>query len=273
MQDTMTVPKLEMTFSPITLAQAIEQAPAIAATKAHERVTKRYNFVSTMDIIENMDRLGWSLTAAKQSSSKVPMYRDFGVHILTFQRPDLYVKNGEGGVEARPSVVFINSHDGTRPLQTELGIFRLVCSNGLIVKSQSFGGFRERHSKLDLEATKKLIDEKLGLMTPTVQKMTVWSDTQMKALDVKKFAESALKLRVGEDRAIEEHEIRGILEAKRKEDSGNTLWKVFNRVQENLTKGGFMLGERQARGIKNPVADLVLNQGLWQLAEEFEPTV
>lgn len=265
--------KISQEFNPISLEQAIKQAPAMAATKPADRVTNRYNFVSTMDIVENMQQLGWAITSAKQSSSKVPMYKDYGTHILTFQRPDLYVKDSEGGIEARPSIVFINSHDGTRPLQAELGIFRLVCSNGLVVKTESFGGFRERHTKLDLEATKKLLDEKLALMTPTVEKMTKWSEIQMKNLDIKKFAESALRLRVGEDREIAEHELFSILEPKRKEDSGNTLWKVFNRVQENLTKGGFMLGERQARAIKNPVADLVLNQGIWQLAEEFEPTV
>lgn len=268
MTDQIVTPSMQ--FNTLTLDQAIAQAPAIAATKPADRVTKRYNFVSTLDIIENMDKLGWSITAAKQSMSKEgTMYRNFGTHILTFQRPDLYVKAEDGSIEARPSVVFINSHDGTRPLQAELGIFRLVCSNGLVVKTQDFGGFRERHSKLDLEATKKLLDEKLQLMTPTVEKMTVWSQTQMKSIDMKKFAENALKLRVGEEREIAEHEIRGILEAKRDQDRGSSLWKVFNRVQENLTKGGFMLGERQARAIKNPVADLVLNQGLWQLAEEF----
>ena len=42
-----------------------------------------------------------------------------------------------------------------------------------------------------------------------------------------------------------------------------------NILQENIIKGGFQLNDRQARAITNPVEDLNLNQGLWQLAEAY----
>ena len=32
-----------------------------------------------------------------------------------------------------PEVVFLNSHDGTSAYQLRMGIFRVVCTNGLIV--------------------------------------------------------------------------------------------------------------------------------------------
>ena len=247
------------------------RAPAAFATKPADYInTKRYNFVPTTDIMDKMSQQGWVVTSAQQSNTKKDLRRDYGVHILRFQNPEYYIK-GENGIEGRPEVVFINSHDGTRPLQSELGLFRLVCSNGLVIKTQDFGGFRERHTKLTNDAVKQLLEEKTQLMENVIGKINHWNGLQMKSIDMRKFATDALLLRIGEERQPEEHEIFSVLEARRDADRSNTLWHVFNRVQENLIKGGFDIGNRRARGITNPTQDLKLNQGLWQLAEEFVP--
>lgn len=254
----------------ISLDRAKELAPAIFATSPAPTIkSSKYNFVPTLDIIEEMDRNGWVLTGAKQSSSKSDLRKDYGIHIVRFQNPALYINDGQGGIEGRPELVFINSHDGTRPLQSELGIFRLVCENGLVVKSHDFGGFRVRHTKLSHDEVKELIDEKVTQMGSSIELINRWVSTEMKTIDMKKFATDALLMRLAEERQPEEHEIMSLLESRRPEDNNNDLWHVFNRVQENMIKGGFQIGERQARSITNPVTDLVLNQGLWQLAEQY----
>jgi hypothetical protein len=257
-------------ISPMSLEAARAVAPAIFATAPADFINlKRYHFVPTTDIIEKMANEGWQLTNAKQSKTNILLRRDYGVHTVEFQNPEYFIKDSEDGIEARPTVVFVNSHDGTRPLQSELGIFRLVCSNGLIIKTTDFGGFRERHTKLTNEDVQRLLSEKTLLMTDAVKKINAWNEVEMKSIDMRKFATDALILRIGEDRQPEDHEIFGILEPKRAADSANTLWQVFNRVQENLIKGGFQLGNRQARAITNPLADMKLNGDLWQLAEEY----
>lgn len=57
------------------------------------------------------------------------------------------------------------------------------------------------------------------------------------------------------------------------EDSGNSLWAVFNRVQEKLINGdcSYTMGAkvRKARAVKNFNQDLKINEALWSLAEEF----
>jgi hypothetical protein len=257
-------------LKPLSLESVKTIAPAVFATEPASHINlKRYNFVPTTDIIEKMETNGWVLTDAKQSRSKSDLRNLHGVHMVKFQHPDLYINDGDGGIEGRPQMVFLNSHDGTRPLQVELGIFRLVCSNGLMIKSHDMGGFRERHTKLTNDGVKLLLDEKLQLADQAVDRINRWSGIQMRNIDMRKFATDALLMRLGEDRQPEEHEIRGILEAHRDSDNKNTLWHVFNRVQENIIKGGFNIGERKARAITNPIADMVLNQGLWQLAEEY----
>ena len=216
-----------------------------------------------------MDTMGWKLTNAKQSKTKVPLRQNFGVHITEFQHPDLYIKNSEGGVEARPTVVLLNSHDGSRPINFEMGLFRLVCSNGLMVKDKDFGGFKERHTKYTLQEVQNMIEQKMLGLNSTVEKINRWSGIEMSAKDRRAFAIDALALRLGEEKVAEDYEIMEILSPRRDADAPNTLWHTFNRVQENIIRGGYQMNNRTARPITNPIQDMVLNQGLWSLADEY----
>jgi hypothetical protein len=216
-----------------------------------------------------MQDMGYVLTGVKQSKSNVELRKNWGIHITRFQHPDLYIKDPQGMIEARPEVVLINSHDGTRPIQFEMGLFRLVCENGLVIKSQDLGSFRERHTKLNFQEVKNLMDEKVSGLQEVVGKISQWNMKEMTDKQRFNFAMDALALRIGTDRQAEQYEIMDILTAKRKVDEQPTLWHTFNTVQENLIKGGFQLNNRQARAINNPVEDFNLNQGLWQLADSY----
>jgi len=257
-------------ITPISLADARAIAPAAFATSQAPTIkSAKYQFTPTHEVIDHMSDLGFQLTGIKQSKSNVPLRKNFGIHIARFQHPELYIKNPEGGIEARPEVVMINSHDGTRPVQFEMGLFRLVCSNGLVVKTQDFGGFRERHTKYDFNTLKSLIDEKISTLKPVVGKISKWAERLMTDKERFQFAIEALALRMGEDRQPDQSEIYEILSPKRQADDSKTLWHTFNVVQENLIKGGFQMNERQARAITNPVEDFRINQDLWQLADVY----
>lgn len=247
------------------------KAPAIFATEPASYINKsRYHFTPTVEIIDMMEDMGYMLTAAKQSNTKIELRKNHGVHIVEFQHPDLYLKDATSGdVEARPTIVMVNSSDGSRPFDFQMGMFRLVCSNGLIVKDKDLGGFKERHTKFTFDELKALISAKVDALPRTIDKINQWNGIEMTGKDRHAFAVEALALRLASDRKPEEYEIREVLNPRRKADEPNTLWNVYNRVQENLIKGGFQLNERQARPITNPWQDMVLNQGLWQVAESY----
>jgi hypothetical protein len=256
----------------ISMEVAKQKAPAIFATKPADYINlNRYHFTPTFEIIDMMKDMGYLLTNAKQSSTKIPLRRDHGVHIVEFQHPDLYVKDSTNNeVEARPTIVMVNSSDGSRPFDFQMGMFRLVCSNGLIVKDKDLGGFKERHTKFTFDQIKSMIGQKVDALPKTIDKINSWNGIEMSSKDRFAFAKQALELRMGTDRQAEEYEIRSILDPKRSADKHNNLWCTYNVVQENLIRGGFQLNERQARPITNPWQDLELNKGLWSLAEKFE---
>lgn len=254
----------------ISLDSAKSIAPAIFATSPAPTIkSPKYQFTPTFEVIEHMQDMGYVLTGVKQSKSNVELRKNWGIHITRFQHPDLYIKDPQGMIEARPEVVLINSHDGTRPIQFEMGLFRLVCENGLVIKSQDLGSFRERHTKLNFQEVKNLMDQKVSGLQEVVGKISQWNMKEMTDKQRFNFAMDALALRIGTDRQAEQYEIMDILTAKRKVDEQPTLWHTFNTVQENLIKGGFQLNNRQARAINNPVEDFNINQGLWQLADSY----
>lgn len=262
------------TLTGISLETAIQRAPAIAATKAAPPPytggpRSKYKFAPSTELIGHMQDLGYILTDAKQSTTKDPIRKEFGAHMMMFQHPDLYIKAQDGGVEARPQIVMINSHDGTRHHTMEMGIFRLICSNGLMVKSMDMGSFKERHSKLTIDDVKARIDERTGALPLVMERINSMASRDMSAAERKAFATAALALRLGEDRLAEDHEIYSLLSPKRTADEGTDLWRVYNTVQENLVRGGFSVGERSARAITNPWVDLQLNNGLWSLAQDL----
>ena len=256
----------------ISRAVAKEAAPAIFATKPADYInTKRYHFTPTFEIIDMMEDMGYMLTAAKQSRTKIPLRRNHGVHIVEFQHPDLYVKDSSTGeVEARPTIVLVNSSDGSRPIDFQMGMFRLVCSNGLIVKDKDLGGFKERHTKFSFQEIKDLISSKVDMLPKTIEKINKWTGIEMDAKTRHAFAVEALALRLSTDREPETYEIHEILNPRRKADEAHNLWCTYNVIQENLIKGGFQMNERSARPITNPWQDLQLNKQLWEMAEKYE---
>lgn len=255
---------------PLQLDQARLQAPAAFATTQGPTIRSRhYNFTSSEEIIGHMDNLGFSLVSARQSKSRVAMHKEFGTHTLGFMKDGLYVSDNKGGIEARPTITLINDHSGRYPVQFTSGLFRQVCSNGLCVSDKEFGGFRERHTKYTAQQIADLVDERVDGMGQIVKNINIWSGREMGMGERFAFATEALALRLSSDRKPETFEIAGVLQANRTEDKGDDLWRVFNRVQENMVRGGFRIGKRKAKEIVNPIADLVLNQKLWTLAEQY----
>ena len=95
-----------------------------------------------------------------------------------------------------------------------------------------------------------------------------------------KFATEAIKMRKGyteEDKVeISEETINDVLEPVRNEDKGNTLWNVYNVIQEKLIKGNFNYLEknskkksRKMRKITGIVKDLQVNTNLFNLANSY----
>jgi hypothetical protein len=78
----------------------------------------------------------------------------------------------------------------------------------------------------------------------------------------------------GGGRTPNAEELAEILKVRRPEDEGNSLWVVFNRIQESVVRGGQMFVDargrmREQKAIRNLDKSLKMNQELWALAESY----
>jgi hypothetical protein len=64
---------------------------------------------------------------------------------------------------------------------------------------------------------------------------------------------------------------RNLLIGRRFEDSGDTLWAVLNRIQENVVKGGVNLNrvgrQSSTRTLRSVTDDARVNARLWEAAD------
>ena len=264
---------------PIMSKQEIrEKAPFIfCKEKTNPNTSDKYVFADTETLIDDMAKLGWGVTDCKQQrANKRSNTRSF--HTLAFQNPDIYLTNDKGEIEAFPRIIVSNSHDGFHSFKFMAGLFRLVCSNGVILADAEFTAFSVRHINYDFGELQKIVAQSIEL---TRTKVAVINDMQSTRLSVEQrqtLAAKAIAIRKGvkwDELKVDNQDIEDILEPVREEDEGDDLWSVFNVLQEKVIKGDFQFGKtktgkrRKARPITGAAKDIDVNQALFLAASEY----
>jgi len=243
-------------------------APAAFASSAHERTSAKYTFIPTERVLTGLIEAGFVPVEARQTHARrsSPAHAR---HVLRLRRRFETVQL-KGSI---PEVVFLNSHDGSSAYQLRMGLFRVVCTNGLIVSRGAFPAYCVPHrgNVVDEVVTGalKLSEnfERLAAQVESMEQRRVLKDEQLR------FAERALALRYP-DPATCGMQPAQLLTCRRREDLGNDLWSLTNRVQENVLRGG--LSRRSAMGrlsrtrrISSIKEDIRLNSGIWDLAMDM----
>jgi hypothetical protein len=261
-----------MSMNILTTDTLFKKAPAIFADSPDRAVSDRYGFVPTIDVVTSLQREGWYPVRAQQTNTRDPQRRSLARHMIRFrQDPDRQVTVGDSIAE----LVLTNSHDRSAAYQLDLGLFRLVCSNGMVTPTGDLGGIRVKHGKQIVE---NIIEGSLNLINevPKIsESVDHFRSTLVSSEEAQLFARAALSLRYGEDWQSESPiQPEDLLSFRRPEDQEPSLWKVFSRVQENFMKGG-LIGRSasgrnsRTRAIQSVSKDVQLNRALWQLTQEF----
>lgn len=242
---------------------SLAQLPLAArSAQPAPHLTSRYVPVDTREVIAAMEQNGFVVADAKGTSGRNTA---FSKHTIDFRHPDVPHIGG-----ATPRVLFVNSHDGSTRASALAGVFRFVCSNGMVV-----GSTYAREKVLHVgESARTLIERMQQLArntSPLFRQIETWQRKDLNAAARRDFARFAAQLRWGD---AGKFDVEDILRVRRAEDDKGDLWTVFNRVQENTTHGG-MIGvtatgrQTTARPLEAVGANLAYNQQLWALAAEF----
>lgn len=237
-------------------------APAVFATSPSSKMTNKYEFVPTNEVMEIFDREGWKLSSVKQTGRGI-----HSMHELKYRNSEL-PKVGDTVVEA----IVRNSHDGTATFSMGAGLFRLVCSNGLTVPTSVAEKFSIRHNHFSFDDVRGLAEnfsKKLPRIEESVTRMMEKELTEKEKL---RLIKEAIKIRWAVGNGPESIDITDLLTPFRPEDEGSDLWTVFNVIQEKMTRGGFTYKtprgrQTTLRGIKSIQTTNRLNTKLWEAAE------
>jgi hypothetical protein len=252
---------LMMTNVNYTLDQIKAVAPSVFTEAKAPHLTDKYVQTPTSRVVEDLMNLGWQVTKAQEVKSR--KYKGFQKHVIVFRHPDIMIK-GANGDDAFPQILLTNSHDGKAAFNFRVGIFRLVCSNGLVVSDADFNNVSIRHINYTFETLQSKIQEVIAKLPGLVQKINLFKSTQLSEDQMMEFATKAATLRTKQ-----KVNIMDLLNADRVEDQGSDLWVVFNRVQEKLLGGSYKAGKRKARSVKNFQKDIQINEQLFELAESY----
>jgi hypothetical protein len=258
----------------LSMEEIMQAAPQVYTQQPWEKVSKKYSFIPTYKVIEDMDKLGWKVSSVKSAKHRNDVQKQHGKHIVQFFNPNIVINDANGDVEAYPQCILINNSMGRGVLRFEMGVFRLVCSNGMIVKSEDFGSYTLRHMGYSFEELQELMVQIVGKLPQVTEKINTYTQRVMSPEEQSEFAKKAIQARFGEEKMVSEFEINQVLQSTRKEDNGDNLWVVFNRVQESLINGGFIATHKsgkskKVRAIKNMLVDVSINQKLWEVAESY----
>jgi len=252
----------------LTLEALHERVPAAFAPAAHEKLSPRYTFIPTDRILDGLMQAGFMPVDARQSHSRKgsPLHAR---HVLRLRRQVEKIQLRD----AIPELVFLNSHDGNSGYQLRLGLYRLVCTNGLIVSKGAFPAYCVPHRGNIVEAVVKgalEAAERFSELARQVERMEV---RRLDTGEQLRFAGRALSERfpMTPDPGMQPSQL---LNSRRTEDSGDDLWSVLNRVQENVLKGGQPRRSptgrlTRMRRLTSIREDVRLNSRLWEMATEL----
>jgi hypothetical protein len=204
-----------------------------------------------------------------QSRSRIAGKTEYTKHLIRMRHAGLS--------NARPEaneIILINSHDGASSYQMLAGVFRFVCCNGLVWGTVS-NDIRIPHKgnvqDHVIEGAFRVLDdfEAVDASTDAMKSLTLNGDEE------RAFATAALTLRYGERSEGQPPApitAEQLIEARRPEDRGHSLWTTFQRVQENALRDGQPGRSTQGRRVRTrEVASIdrgvSLNRALWVLAE------
>jgi len=242
------------------------QAPSFYATQPKSNVSERYAFISTEVIARTLWGLGWMPTKVEEMRANITENRGFQKHMIRFSHPDFSNR------EERIELVGVNSHNRACPFEFMAGVFRLVCSNGMIAQTGDFGSFKIRHIG-DISDQVQRGVERIAVESKVIAtKMNEYKNIQLSGEEQLLYAGIVNSYVNGDAPPITNQKL---LTTRRGVDrERNDLWTTYNVVQENIMKGGLRgynskNRRMKTRAIKSIDKNIALNKALWTLTEKM----
>ena len=223
-----------MSIQPLTNSELYTHAPSIFAETPIEGVSNRYAFVPTHTVLDTFREAGYYPIMASESKVRNPDNFGYQKHIIQFRSLDNLLRPHAN--EEYADIVLTNSHNRTSSFKVDLAYWRLVCSNMLIVPSQSFISTSIIHSGFQSRKIGTAIEEVTSFMPQMEEEIEQFKSILLSPVEQRSLANAAIDLRFDTKKHLVKPE--ELLRVHREEDGDSSLWTIFNRIQEAIIRGG-----------------------------------
>lgn len=245
-------------------------------------VSEQYKVIKTGDLVSQFVEEGYQVTSLVQAKTRKTELTGFTKHMIRLRNPNLNI-----GIDGLfPEIVIKNSYNGTSAFEIMMGVFRLVCSNGLIV-GNTYESLKVRHVG---EVMPKVLTAISAIQTQTDRiesEIKLMNERTLSQAEIAHFAQQVAEQLVPET-ALDENgqvlqtstnvRVMDLVRVKRSDDTKSDLWTVMNRVQENALRGGLRYQTLKSDGdIRNSTArrinsidrSIEMNRLVWDVATEI----
>jgi hypothetical protein len=231
--------------------------------------SNRYQHVTTSELGDVLINHGFQLTGVKSGRVKQASDSGYEKHIARFSKLKALYGN-------RPELIIKNNHLGTGSLQILMGLYRLVCANGLVVGS-SYGLKKYNHTGDILQNINRDIPAILTNFDSLVENIRSWSRVKPTNQQVKDLSWRAAEIMLENSKnTLVDVDASQFTRVARFGDVSDNSWVMFNRIQESVFRRrvqAMVADESGARQIatlrrvgESTARAVEINQKLWSAA-------
>ncbi|CAM3818185.1 DUF932 domain-containing protein [Arcobacter cloacae] len=260
---------MSKTIKPLTNEQLRIKAPSLFQDQPYHEVSSKYHFIGTIDIIEQLRGESWFPVSVSEAGVRDLSKDGFQQHYVRFQHFSDLINPNANVVE----LLLFNSHDRSKAFSISAGVYRYICSNGLIIADSVFDSYKIKHlgdKENDvIDAVNKITQVKPKLL----EKISKFESITLNQNEKESFLQSALPLRF--ENHLELDNPTELLTPLRIEDKKDDLYTVLNILQENFLSSkisGYNKDTKRkftSKQITSISKDVEINKGLWEIAERI----
>ena len=260
---------MSKTIKPLTNEQLKAKAPSLFQDQPYHEVSSKYHFIPTIEIIEQLRAENWYPVTVNEAGVRDLDKDGFQQHYVRFQHFSDLINPTSNVVE----LLLFNSHDRSKCFTISAGIYRYICSNGLVIADSVFESYKIKHlGERDndvIDAVNKITQVKPKLLS----KISKFESITLNQNEKEAFLQSAIPLRF--DEHLELDNPNELLKPLRNEDKKDDLYTVLNILQENFLSSKVSGYNKEtnrrftSKQITSISKDVEINKGLWDIAERI----
>jgi hypothetical protein len=265
-----------------------------------ERVTEKYSFFPTIELVRDLRTIGWIPYAVEQRLAYTGYTRldpnseeykkrveaaedrrNYTKHMIVFRNPEI-----EEVDNLIPEIILTNSHDGRNSFQFFAGVFHTIKESSFVVYEESLEEFRIKHQGYTLEQVKAVVDKVVEAVPLVYEAVGVMKKVVLNKKQKVAFAFEAIRLRWLEMPKKSVH-FDEVIKPIREDEKDDTLWNLFQIVQEKIINGGIKynvptkkinkkgesIRHQTARALVNIDQKIEIKKSLWRIASQLAMAV